>query len=218
MAMIKSALELALERTKNLKVDEAALEAARIKTEGRKTAGKFLDEPEATDIAAAVRAVADAGRERFRKSLFEVLVAQIQLPGAFFDEGKLATIGAGLGKLAETEAKKGAAKGAASAAELQSMVQQIAGFLKKYQDEVKRVEQAIRNQWAPRLKEKERQMAARMGQDVRLDPMADPEFAAFYKQNVEALRTNYADALERAKIELAALCGIDQDEEEEPGS
>lgn len=214
MAMIKSALELALERTKNLKVDEAALEAARIKTEGRKTAGKFLDEPEATDIAAAVRAVADAGRERFRKSLFEVLVAQIQLPGAFFDEGKLATIGAGLGKLAETGAKKGAA----SAAELQSMVQQIAGFLKKYQDEVKRVEQAIRNQWAPRFKEKERQMAARMGQDVRLDPMADPEFAAFYKQNVEALRTNYADALERAKIELAALCGIDQDEGEEQGS
>ncbi|MCE1196765.1 formate dehydrogenase subunit delta [bacterium] len=214
MAMIKSALELALERTKNLKVDEVALEAARIKTEGRKTAGKFLEEPEATDIAAAVRAVADSGRERFRKSLFEVLAAQIQLPGAFFDEEKLAKIGAGLGKLAET----GAAKGAASASELQSMVQQIAGFLKKYQDEVKRVEQAIRNQWAPRFKEKERQMAARVGQEVRLDPMADPEFAAFYKQNVEALRTNYADALERAKVELTALCGIDQDEDEEPGS
>ena len=213
MAMIKSALELALERTKNLKVDEAALEAARIKTEGRKTAGKFLDEPEATDIAAAVLAVSDSGRERFRKALFEVLAAQIQLPGAFFDEDKLATIGAGMGKLAET----GAAKGAAGAAELQSMVQQIASFLKKYQEEVKRVEQAIRNQWAPRFKEKERQMAARMGQDVRLDPMADPEFAAFYKQNVEALRKNYADALERAKVELAALCGIEQDWGDEAG-
>ncbi len=208
MAMIKSALELALERTKNLKVDEAALEASRIKTEGRKTAGKFLEEPEATDIAAAVLAVAEDGRERFRRSVFEVLAAQIQLPGAYFDEEKLATIGAGLGKLAET----GAAKGAASAAELQSMMQQIVSFLKKYKDEVKRVEQAIKTQWAPRFKEKERQMAARMGQDVRLDPMADPEFAAFYKQNVEALRTNYADALERAKVELAALCGISQEE------
>lgn len=213
MAMIKSALELALERTKNLKVDEAALEASRIKTEGRKTAGKFLEEPEATDIAAAALAVAEDGRERFRKSVFEVLAAQIQLPGAFFDEGKLATIGAGLGKLAET----GAAKGAASAAELQSMMQQIVSFLKKYKDEVKRVEQAIKTQWAPRFKEKERQMAARMGQDVRLDPMADPEFAAFYKQNVEALKTNYADALERAKVELAALCGIDQDKDEASG-
>jgi hypothetical protein len=97
------------------------------------------------------------------------------------------------------------------------MVQQIASFLKKYQEEVKRVEQAIRNQWAPRFKEKERQMAARMGQDVRLDPMADPEFAAFYKQNVEALRKNYADALERAKVELAALCGIEQDGGDEAG-
>jgi hypothetical protein len=208
MAMIKSALELALERTKNLKVDEAAIEAARIKTDGRKTAGKFLEDPETTDIGAAVLAVAAEGRERFRKALFEVLAAQIQLPGAFFDEEKLAKIGAGMGRLAET----GAAKGAASAAELQSMAQQIASFLKKYQDEVKRVEQAIKNQWAPRFKEKERQMAARMGQDVRLDPMADPEFAAFYKQNVESLRKNYADALERAKVELAALCGIESDE------
>ena len=79
---------------------------------------------------------------------------------------------------------------------------------------MKRVEQAIRSQWAPKLKEKERQMAARMGQDVRMDPMADPEFAAFYKQNVEALRTNYSDALDRAKQELAVFCGFAAAEQE----
>jgi phosphatidylglycerophosphate synthase len=41
MAMIKSALELALERTKDLKIDEAALEASNIKTEGRRAAGNI---------------------------------------------------------------------------------------------------------------------------------------------------------------------------------
>ena len=44
MAMIKSALELALERTKDLKIDEAALEASNIKTEGRRAAGKYLED------------------------------------------------------------------------------------------------------------------------------------------------------------------------------
>ena len=55
-------------------------------------------------------------------------------------------------------------------------------------------------------------MAARMGQDVRLDPMADPEFSAFYKQNVEALRGNYSEALERAKQGLKDLLKIPEEE------
>jgi ABC-type Zn uptake system ZnuABC Zn-binding protein ZnuA len=36
----------------------------------------------------------------------------------------------------------------------------------------------------------------------------DPEFAAFYKQNVEALKNNYSDALERAKQGLKDLLKI----------
>jgi len=108
------------------------------------------------------------------------------------------------------------AKGAGAAAEKQvtAMMQQISAFLAKYQEEVKRVEQAIRSQWAPKLKEKERQMAARMGQEIRLDPMADPEFAAFYKKNVEGLKASYGNALEQAKLEIAAICGFIEEAKE----
>jgi ABC-type Zn uptake system ZnuABC Zn-binding protein ZnuA len=38
--------------------------------------------------------------------------------------------------------------------------------------------------------------------------MQDPEFAAFYKQNVENLKSSYSDALEKAKEDLAVLCGV----------
>ncbi|HWR11896.1 MAG TPA: DUF6657 family protein [Rectinemataceae bacterium] len=205
MAMIKSALELALERTKNLEVDEVAIEAHRIKMEGRRAAGKFLDDPEGADLAKAIQGTETKNREAFRRSIFDVLVAQIQLPGAYYDAEKLTAIGSGLGALAAAAPSKATA---GVAKQVVSLIQQIAAFLVKYQEEVKRVEQAIRSQWAPKLKEKERQMAARMGQDIRLDPMADPEFAAFYKQNVETLKANYSDALERAKGELATLCGM----------
>jgi len=75
---------------------------------------------------------------------------------------------------------------------------------------MKNVEQAIRKQWAPKLREKERQMAARLGQDVRLDPMMDPEFSAFYKQNVGAVRQQYEAALDKAKAELAAIIGVER--------
>lgn len=211
MALIKSALELALERTKNLEVDEIAIEANRIKTEGRKAAGKFLDDPDGSDVASAVSSVDASNRELFRKSVFDVLCAQIQLPGVYFDPGKITVIGSGLAALAA--AAPGKSKGAGAAAEKQvaAMIQQIASFLTKYQEEVKRVEQAIRSQWAPKLKEKERQMAARMGQEIRLDPMADPEFAAFYKKNVEGLKASYSQALEQAKLEIAGLCGFGEE-------
>ena len=124
----------------------------------------------------------------------------------------MSALGTGLGALAGVAPSLGALAGASAEKKAISLVQQVSSFLSKYQEEVKRVEQAIRTQWAPKLKEKERQMAARMGQDVRLDPMADPEFAAFYKQNFEALRANYSDALERAKSELTGLCGIAKEE------
>ncbi|PKL05722.1 MAG: hypothetical protein CVV53_08020 [Spirochaetae bacterium HGW-Spirochaetae-9] len=208
MALIKSALELALERTKNLEVDEIAIEANRIRMEGRRTAGKFLDDPESCNLVSAISGVDTLNRELFRKSVFDVLCAQIQLPGVYFDAGKITVIGTGLGTLAAAAPGRSKAAGTAAEKQVASMMQQISAFLTKYQEEVKRVEQAIRSQWAPKLKEKERQMAARMGQEIRLDPMADPEFAAFYKKNVEGLKASYGDALEQAKLEISAICGF----------
>jgi hypothetical protein len=136
-----------------------------------------------------------------------VLAAQIQLPSAGFSAEKLASIGSGLGALALASAPKGPL-GQGVDRKVIALVQQMSAFLSKYLEDLKKVEQAIRTQWAPKLREKERQLAARMGQDVRLDPMQDPEFAAFYKQNVENLRTSYSDALEKAKEDLALLCGF----------
>ena len=50
MALIKSALELALEKTKDMKVDPAAIEAAELRQEGKKAAGLFLDDPSRNEL------------------------------------------------------------------------------------------------------------------------------------------------------------------------
>ncbi len=208
MAQIKSALELALERTKDLQLDESALQAGKAKTDGRKAAGKYLEDADSAGLEAGMRATEPGQKEVFRRAMFDVLTAQIQLPSGSFDAEKFGVAAKGLGVVARLmpEAKAGMAAEKQAA----SLLQQISAFLSKYTEEVQRVEQAIRTQWAPKLKEKERQMAARMGQEVRLDPMKDQEFAQFYKQNVESLRNNYRDALERAKEDLAAISGFQE--------
>lgn len=210
MAMIKSALELALEKTKDLKVDPAAIEAAALRQDGKKQAGLFLDDPEAVDLAKKISACPKEKRAALKQGMLEVLQAQIQLPTNENAGEKLERLAAGYIALSEGSGLLGGAIGGAMAEKkIQAIFQQLSAFFKQYIDDMKNVEQAIRKQWAPKLREKERQMAARLGQDVRLDPMMDPEFAAFYKQNVGALRQQYEAALAKAKTELAAIIGIE---------
>jgi hypothetical protein len=212
MAMIRSALEIALERSKDIKVDEAALEANELRVEGKKAAGRYLEDPESASLADALGKFAKEKRQAVREGIFEVLAAQIQLPSVEDYAEKLERLSAGFSALA-TSSGTGILGGVGSAVadkKVQALFQQLSGFFKQYIDDMKNVEQAIRKQWGPKIREKERQMAARMGQDVRIDPMSDPEFAAFYKQNVSAASAQYQTALDKAKEDLAGMLGIEK--------
>ncbi len=210
MAMIKSALELALERTKDIKIDEAAIEAAELKTEGKKAAGRYLEEPSALSLGDELAKLPKDKRGSAREGMFEVLAAQLQLPSTETALERLEILAAGFSSIAGSQGAGllGGVGAAAADKRVQALFQQLGGFFKQYLEDMKNVEQAIRKQWAPRIREKERQMAARMGQDVRIDPMSDPEFAAFYKQNVSAAREQYQQALDKAKEDLAAMMGL----------
>ena len=211
MAMIKSALEIALERSKDIKLDEVALEANALRIEGKKAAGRYLEDPKSGGLAEKLGEYAKEKRAAVREGIFEILAAQIQLPVNEGSVSKLEILSAGFSALA-SGSSAGLLAGVGSAVadkRVQALFQQLAGFFKQYLDDMKNVEQAIRKQWGPKIREKERQMAARMGQDVRIDPMSDPEFAAFYKQNVSAARAQYQAALDKAKGDLASLLGIE---------
>ena len=212
MAMIKSALEIALERSKDIKVDEVAIEASALRVEGKKSAGRYLDDPGSGSLAEKLGQYPKEKRSAVREGMFDVLASQIQLPSNEAAAAKLEILSAGFSALAAGSGTGllGGVGSAVADKKVQALFQQLAGFFKQYLDDMKNVEQAIRKQWGPKIREKERQMAARMGQDVRIDPMSDHEFAAFYKQNVSAARAQYQAALEKAKEDLASMLGIEK--------
>jgi len=211
MALIKSALEIALEKTKDMKVDPEALEAAQLKADGKRAAGLFLDDPTSLDLAKKLAELPKDKRRHMKEGMHEVLSAQIQLPT---NEGaglKLDALAKGYVALCGDSGLLGGPLGGAMAEKkIQALFQQLTAFFNQYLGDMKNVEQAIKKQWAPKLREKERQMAARLGQDVHLDPMMDPEFAAFYKQNVGSVRQQYEAALAKAKADLANIVGIEK--------
>lgn len=206
MGRIKSALELALERTKNLTVDVEAVEAAKAKADGKRAAGKYLENPEVNDLVPIFASYPETRLSNMRKGVLEVLAANLQLPTREVQDELLERIGSGYAILAGSS---GSPEAAQAEETVRQAFPQVTGIIKKYLDDMTKVEQMIKTQWAPKLREKERQMAARMGQDVRLDPMQDPEFSAFYKKNVDAVRQHYANAIEQAKEQLAEICGFE---------
>jgi hypothetical protein len=80
-----------------------------------------------------------------------------------------------------------------------ALYKQLVQLLAQYVDQAAQYEEAIKRQYAPKLRQKEEELARRLGREVRLDPFQDPEFIAFYNQNMNSLKDHYGDALEKIK-------------------
>jgi hypothetical protein len=80
-----------------------------------------------------------------------------------------------------------------------ALYKQFIGAMGQYLNEAGQYEEAIRRQYAPKLQQKEEELSRRLGQRIALDPFQDPEFVAFYNQNMGILKGNYEAVAEEVK-------------------
>jgi hypothetical protein len=113
------------------------------------------------------------------------------MPSNERDIGKFAALGQGLQALAGDP-------------RIPAIFRQLEAAAKSYIDETAQYEDAIMRQYAPQLKQKEAELSRRMGQQVRIDPFQDPEFIAFYKKNMDALKANYEAVIADARAQISA--------------
>ncbi len=210
MALIKTALELALERTRDVAGDPSLLAAHEARQRGKKLAGVFLDgvdsideESHPSDPAARLEAFArefstlgggDSASAALREGALDVLVSQIKLPELPADLDRLALVGQGLSVLLASK-------------RYDELFGQLKAALGRYLDEVSQYEELIRQQYAPKLRQKEEELARRTGRAISLDPMQDPEFVQFRSQNMQALRERYEAAVEQLREEARTANG-----------
>ena len=194
MGRIKSALEIALERTSEVKSDKASIEQFEAKQRGKKLANEYLENPE-LNIADMVKQCPDEQRESLKQGLFETFVSQISLPVNTDDKKRVEAAGKGLAMLINTN-------------RFTALLKQVPQLIEQYQDEAAQYEEAIKRQYAPKLRQKEEELSRRMGRDVRIDPFQDPEFAVFFNQNMNALKANYQVAIDQFKDEARNSFGV----------
>jgi len=190
MAKIKSALEIALERTEEVKSNKDSIDQFDTKQRGKKIANEFIEE--GGNLADEIKKTPAGQQESLKQGIFDVLVSQISLPAAKEDEKRIEAAGKGLQTVINDS-------------RFASMYKQLLQALSQYLAEAAQYDEAIRRQYAPKLRQKEEELSRRMGREVRIDPFQDPEFIGFYNKNMNTLKGNYLAIVEQVKEEARRL-------------
>jgi hypothetical protein len=191
MGRIKSALEIALERTESVKSDKASIDLYDAKQRGKKLANEFLADPD-IKLDEEFKKTPKDQLASLKQGIFDVLIAQIALPVTEEDKNRVETAGKGLQTVINNS-------------RFSALYKQLVQTVSQYLDQAAQYEEAIKRQYAPKLRQKEEELSRRMGREVRIDPFQDPEFAAFYNQHMNALKGNYETSLDQVKKEAARL-------------
>jgi len=198
MGVIKTALEIAMEKTGTVSGDRSIIEQFEMKQKGKKLANAFISKDAPLSEADLLKELKNASvqqQECLRQGIADVLVTQITLPETKEGLSRLEKTGQGI--LAIIDSPK---KNAFSA-----MFNQLLQIVSQYTEEKAQYEQAIIQQYAPKLRQKEEEVARRIGRAVHIDPMQDPEFVAFHSQHMSALKNNYTPVIEQAREETKKI-------------
>ncbi len=197
MAHIKSALELALEKTEGIKINKEDIKLKEIQNKGRSMASEFLFGNGATaeKLSETIGKYKKREKEAFREGVAKTFLSNITLPknGNFTE--LIDRITEGLSVL--TKDKK----------QINIFMEQLKSFFSKYMENREELTEAAKAQYQPRLRQKEQELARQTGQQVQLTPEQDPEFMDFLKQNLARLDEQYSMSLKQFKDELKKFIG-----------
>ena len=182
MGEIKSALEIALERTRDIPGDPVALRRQAARTEGKKLFAQFRQSDE-FDLVAALKKVAKEDRPWVKEGLIEVIRSNMTLPQTEADLQNLDLLQRALQPLVS------------NAGVLKELFKQTGQFFSQYLEDRRGLIEELKRQFEPRLRQREQQMAKQYGRPVQLDPATDPEFAKVLQNHMGQLEGQYRQAL-----------------------
>ncbi|MDD3455911.1 DUF6657 family protein [Sphaerochaeta sp.] len=198
MAIIKSAWELALEKTEKLQVDPVKIKRDLKVKEGRQLAGTFLSDIDATKEGTKKQydAVPAEEKEAFREGMALTMLSNLALPrNTAFKENfaKVLDLGMILGEGNE---------------QLEQLLGQLEGFFSQYLENQEDLVERMKQQFAPALQQKEAQLRKQYGPNFTLRPEQDPEFMKLLDKQLSQLDDQYTNILTQAKAQIKDLLGI----------
>ena len=193
MSKIKSAWEIALEKTEDIKIDEKKLAYDEAVKKARTIAGKYVnnDEDAGEDVQKELSSISD--KVAMKEGVRMTIVQNLNLPS----EEVLTDRFERLEKLASIITNNNE--------EVSALLSQITTFLKQYPLHKKQLIDQLKEQYAPALEQKAAQLREKYGQSVTLSAENDPEFLKIADSQLERLSKQYTESLDEAKTQLNEL-------------
>ena len=190
MGKIKSALELAMEKTADLKTDKAAVKKKEITREGKVSLSQYLENPEKSEISEKLKYYKGEELEWFKSGALDTILANLTLPRLEADLDKMVPLE---GAAALISGKK---------RDISDLFDQLKQLFSQYLSNLDQLEDGLKQQYEPQLRQKEMQLKQQTGQDIRLSPEQDPEFMDLLSKQFSRMEQQYNDVLKQAKDQI----------------
>lgn len=194
MAKIKSALELALERTEGIKSDKEGVKQSQTQKRGKHLAGQYLSgEVSLEETQKTFKECSEEEIPSLSEGFKKILITNIKLPQSETETGTIDAIDAVLDLVFTLHR------------EASQMIGQIKEFYGQYLQNKEQMIMQLKQQYIPQHQQKMARMQEQLGTPVDLDMEQDPEFIKLLQDNLNQLDAHFQEALEQAKAELSRM-------------
>ena len=198
MGEIRSALDIALEKTAHIEGDPKSADNRDLKNAGKKAAGDFLAKGDQAILKQILGDKSNDKKALITEGALSILLASIHLPAVEDDIKKIDLVGSGLEELLPGK----------------GMIQlfgQVAGILKQYLADQDQLSKALEQQFLPRLRAKQQEIAKRYGQNIPMDLHQDPEYMSALSKNRRMIEEKYEGVIDEVRSRVREIAGIAED-------
>lgn len=195
MAKIKSALELALEKTESIAGDPEKIRKSELEKKGKRIMGAYLFDYDTglDDLKSTYEKVAEIDQPVVHEQMVETLLTNISLPQ---DDLYVESLG---------RVKKAVEYLAGESEELTDLFVQTDQLYQQYLNDREQLLERAKQQYEPHRKQKEEQTSQKIGRPIKIQAEQDPDFIKMLEANYKRLEDNYQQGIAQIKEHLRAF-------------
>lgn len=197
MGKIKSAWEIALERTESIQMDKNKLKYKTDVDTARRLAGRFIADDEPIDEKELRDGLSALDSKAVKEALIITAEANLSLPQTEDEDDSRLRKAVKLIEIATD-----------NNAQAIGLANELEGFLKQYPLHRKDLFEKMKAQYQPILDEKSEKLSRQYGTEVKLSFESDKEFMEAARKNLEKLEAQYQATLTNAKAQLREIAGL----------
>lgn len=192
MALIKSAWEIALEKTEGIEADPEKMRRDKLINEGKRVAGTYLTdiESDGQELASAVADAPTNDLPLIKRGIASTVLMNIALPQSLEYEERIQKMQK-IVKIID-----------GSDSETIDLMGKIGDFMGKYLEARDSLLERAKQQYQPMFEQKRDQMMQKYGRASGMSMEQDPEFVQFLQKHYAQLNQQYQQVLDQAKDQL----------------